>query len=144
MAETNIATEKPFVWHSRIRFVDTDASRRIHYTAMLRHFEAAEHEFLSHIGCAYPQISSREVDFPRVHVEVDFQSGTKYNDLLAIEVWIERIGGSSFTFALRASVDGTQAASGRIVVVAMSPATKKSVPLPAGLAESLRPHLRPT
>src|ERR1035438_146311 len=128
MAETNIATEKPFVWHSRIRFVDTDASRRIHYTAMLRHFEAAEHEFLSHIGCAYPQISSREVDFPRVHVEVDFQSGTKYNDLLAIEVWIERIGGSSFTFALRASVEGRPAASGRIVGGGRGPPAQETGP----------------
>jgi acyl-CoA thioester hydrolase len=136
------AAEQPFIFRSRIRFVDTDASRRIHYTAMLRHFEAAEHEFLSHIGFPYSQISSREVGFPRVHVEVDFQSATTYNDLLEIEVWVARIGGSSFTFAFRACVEGRQAASGRIVVAAMSPATKKSCPVPATLAESLRPYLR--
>src|SRR5580658_9675954 len=132
MSESTLA---PFVWHSRIRFVDTDASRRIHYTAMLRHFEAAEHEFLKHINCSYGQITTRELAFPRVHVEVDFQSATTYDDLLEIEVWIARIGGSSFTFAFRASVEGRRAASGRIVVAAMSPVTKKSVPLPAGLAD---------
>ena len=133
---------KPFVWQSRIRFVDTDASRRIHYTAMLRHFEAAEHEFLTYIGCPYSQVSSREVGFPRVHVEVDFQSPTTYNDLLDIEVTVEKIGASSFTFAFRVSVEGRQAASGRIVVVAMSPATKKSCPVPAAMVESLKPYLR--
>ncbi len=109
---------------------------------MFRHFEAAEHEFLRHINCGYGQITTRDVAFPRVHVEVDFQSATNYDDLLEIEVWIARIGGSSFTLAFRASVEGRQAASGKIVVAAMSPATKKSVPLPPGLADSIRPYLR--
>ena len=33
-------------WPSRIRFVDTAASGRIHYTAIFRHFETAEFEFM--------------------------------------------------------------------------------------------------
>jgi acyl-CoA thioester hydrolase len=131
----------PFVWKSRIRFVDTDASRRIHYTAMMRHFEGAEHEFLLSIGCPYTQVSTREVTFPRVHVEVDFQSAVGYNDMLEISVAVERVGTTSFTFALNATVEGRQAASGRIVVVAMNPATKKSCPVPEALASALRPHL---
>ncbi len=110
---------------------------------MLRHFEAAEHEFLLHIGCPYSQITTREVVFPRVHVEVDFQAAVAYNDLLEIAVSVERIGGSSFTFALNTTVEGRQgqAASGRIVVVAMNPATKKSCPVPEELAAALRPYL---
>src|SRR5207249_2642856 len=76
-----IVSAMPFVWRTRIRFVDTDASRRIHYTAMFRHFEAAEHEFLIHIGFPYSQIASREVGFPRVHVEADFKDAIGYNDL---------------------------------------------------------------
>ena len=30
-----------FTWDVRIRFVDTDASGRIHYTAMFKYFEQA-------------------------------------------------------------------------------------------------------
>jgi YbgC/YbaW family acyl-CoA thioester hydrolase len=130
-----------FIWKSRIRFVDTDASRRIHYTAILRHFEAAEHEFLLHIGCPYSQITTREAAFPRVHVEVDFQSAITYNDMLEIAVSLARIGTSSFTFAFNATVEGRQAASGKIVVAAMSPATKKACPVPEELAAALRPYL---
>lgn len=131
-----------FVWQSRIRFVDTDASRRIHYTAILRHFEAAEHEFLLHIGFGYSQITTRDVGYPRVHVEVDFQSAIHYNDLVDIEVSVGRVGGSSFTFLFNATVEGRQGASGKIVVVAMNPATKKSCAVPADLAAALKEHLR--
>src|SRR5258708_47700 len=113
-----------FVWQSRIRFVDTDASRRIHYTAMFRHFEAAEHEFLMSIGQGYSQITTREIGYPRVHVEVDFQSALAYNDLIDIEVSVGRIGRSSFTFVFNVTKEGRQAASGKIVVAAMSPATQ--------------------
>jgi YbgC/YbaW family acyl-CoA thioester hydrolase len=129
-----------FTWQSRIRFVDTDASRRIHYTAILRHFEAAEHEFLRHLGVGYSQITNREVGFPRVHVEVDFQSPIGYNDVLDIEVSVGRIGATSFTFLFNASVEGRPAASGKIVVVAMNPATRKSCPVPEVLAAALKSH----
>jgi acyl-CoA thioester hydrolase len=132
-----------FAWQSRIRFVDTDASRRIHYTAILRHFEAAEHEFLLHIGFGYSQITTREVGFPRVHVEVDFQSAIVYNDLIDIEVSVGKVGTTSFTFLFSATVQGRQAASGKIVVVAMNPATKKSCPVPEALATALRTHIIP-
>src|SRR3989442_16038733 len=98
-------TAEPFVWQSRIRFVDTDASRRIHYTAMLRHFEAAEHEFLIHIGFPYSQVATREIGFPRVHVEADFKAAITYNDLIDIAVAVEKIGTSSFTFVFDVILD---------------------------------------
>ena len=43
----------PFSWRTRIRFIDTDASQRIHYTALFRHFEAAEEEFLRSFGQSF-------------------------------------------------------------------------------------------
>ena len=41
-----------FIHRVRVAFVDTDASGRIHFTAMLRYFEAAEQEFLRSLGCS--------------------------------------------------------------------------------------------
>jgi len=35
---------KPFVYQSRVRFGDTDASGRIFYVSLLNHFDAAEAE----------------------------------------------------------------------------------------------------
>ena len=56
----------PFVFQTRIRFIDTDASGRIHYTAMFRYFESAEIEFLRTLGINYDP--KRPINFPRVHV----------------------------------------------------------------------------
>ncbi len=131
----------PFVWESRIRFVDTDASRRIHYTSIFRHFEAAEDEFLRHIGCAYQHVEDREVAYPRVHVEADYLAPIGYDDLLATRVSVERVGASSFTLAFEAAVDGRPSARGKITVVAMDRKTRRARPLPEAFAAGLRAQM---
>ncbi len=132
----------PFVWKSRIRFVDTDASRRIHYTALFRHFEAAEIEFLRSIGTGYPDLDRSEVNFPRVHVEADFVGALVYDDPVAIEVSVERVGNSSFTLAYSMKKEGREAARGRITAVCMNLVTEKAEPLPEELREKLRGAVR--
>ena len=110
-------------------------------TAILRHFEAAEHEFLRHIEFGYSQITTREVGYPRVHVEVDFQSAITYNDLLDIEVSFRRSWGNLvYVLVQRFGGRPSCTASGKIVVVAMNPATKKSCPVPDDLAAALKAH----
>lgn len=127
----------PFVYLSRIRFVDTDASQRIHYTAMFRHFEATEMEWLRDAGCPYSDPRLATVTFPRVHVECDFQSELHFDDLVTIALSIERIGRSSFTMAFAVTVDGKAAASGKIVVVCIDRATHRPVAIPEVLQEAL-------
>jgi acyl-CoA thioester hydrolase len=126
---------QPFVWESRIRFVDTDASGRIHYTALLHHFEAAEFEFLRSIGCSY---NTLEGGYPRVHVECDYLAALRADDLISTAVTVDRVGGTSFTFGYSVSVEGRPAAKGKITVVCIDPKTQRPRPLPERLAESLR------
>src|SRR5208283_5037160 len=95
----------PFIWPSRVRFADTDASQRIHFTAMLRHFEAAEIEFLRSLGLLHNDANVSAVNFPRVHVECTYTSMVQYDDLLNIAVRVERVGNSSYKLAFEASVD---------------------------------------
>jgi YbgC/YbaW family acyl-CoA thioester hydrolase len=132
----------PFVYHSPVRFVDTDASERIHYTAMLRHFEAAEDEFMRALGCHYSGMESGEVGYPRVHVECDYTGEVVFGDVLAIAVTVERVGATSFTLAYDATVEGRRAARGRIVIVSMDRGTKRASEMDAGLAAALRAHQR--
>lgn len=129
---------RPFVWSARIRFADTDASGRIHYTAMFRHFEAAETEFLRALGCEYAQFDGAHVSFPRVRVECDFLSELRFDDEAGIAVDVERVGNSSFTLVFQADKEGRSAARGRIVIVAMDRQTKRPCPIPERLATALR------
>ena len=131
----------PFVFPARIRFVDTDASRRIHFSAMLRYFEAAEQEFLRSIGHHFADIHATGMGFPRVHVECTYTSAVGYDDLMNIEVRLERVGNSSYTLAYAASVSDRPVAHGSITVVCIDLSTQRSRPLPDEMAKRLREHL---
>jgi len=131
----------PFVWPSRVRFVDTDASGRIHYTAMLRHFEAAEVEFLRVLGFPYTAVETSEISYPRVHVECHYTGAVTDDDLLHITVTVERVGHSSFTLGFAATVGERPVAHGRITIVCMDKHTQRSRPLPEMFASTLKQHL---
>ena len=124
-----------FKWEVRIRFVDTDASGRIHYTAMLRYFEAAEFEFLRSRGVSYHGFP--DFGFPRVHVECDYMGATKCDDLLSIGVEVARVGTSSFTYAFEATGAGRALAKGKITVVCLARETGRPVALPEAFRHAL-------
>jgi acyl-CoA thioester hydrolase len=124
----------PFHYGTRVRFVDTDASLRIHFTAILRHFEAAEQEFLRSLELVFEDLHTAGVGFPRVHVECDYTGAVRYDDWLEIAVTVDRLGRTSYTLAYAATVEGKPVAHGRITVVALDLITQKATPLPELLA----------
>ena len=130
--------KKPFIWASRVRFGDTDASGRIFYVALLYHLDAAEAEFLRSLGVAYRQIQTGVIRFPRVRVECDYLSGIAYDDLMHIAVRVDRVGRASFTLAFAVSVEGREAARGKVTVACMNRETQRAAPLPENLADALR------
>jgi acyl-CoA thioester hydrolase len=125
----------PFVFHTRIRFIDTDASGRIHYTAMFRYFESAEIEFLRSLGVTYDM--GRQVLFPRVHVECDYKLALGHDDEIDIEVRLGRIGKTSARFDFRTLKNGDVAALGHIVVVCMDREKQRARPLPDDIRRKL-------
>ena len=129
---------KPFVYQSRVRFGDTDASGRIFYIALLKHFDDAETEFMRSIGAGYREIEDGNVSYPRVHIECDYTSALRFDDLMRIAVSVERVGGASFTLAFDVGVDGRNAARGKMTIVAMSRATQRPTPLPDRVREALQ------
>ncbi len=89
----------------RVPFHDVDSSGRIHFTAMLRYMEIAEHELRRSIG--FPQATSfTDTVFPRVHVACDFRGAIRYDDELTIEARVDRVGRSSWTVVFMARLTG--------------------------------------
>jgi acyl-CoA thioester hydrolase len=124
-----------FTHRVRVAFPDTDASGRIHFTAMLRYFEAAEIEFMRSLGYSYRD--ALDVVYPRVRVECEYRSAVCFDDQLDIAVSVKRVGTSSYTLEFAAMKDGVKAANGSIVVVCMGPAGRAQA-LPEVLREALR------
>lgn len=128
----------PFRFETRIRFIDTDTSGRIHYTAMFRYFESAEIEFMRSCGIRY---ITTDFALPRVHVECDFLLAILYDDVVAIEVSLTKLGRSSIRLELRAFKGQDVAAQGAIVIACMDKQTQRAIALPPELRDRLTPRL---
>jgi acyl-CoA thioester hydrolase len=125
----------------RVPFVDVDSSDRIHFTAVMRYWEVAEHELMRNLGLPYAT-TLREVAFPRVHVSADFRGAILFDDLLDVEARIAHVGRSSWTvtFTARHADAGPDApilAEGRMTIVAMDPATERPTAIPDDLRAAL-------
>ena len=129
---------QPFRFETRIRFIDTDASGRIHYTAMFRYFESAEIEFMRQFGLIYERGGYA---FPRVHVECDFFLAMIHDDLIEIEVSLTKLGKSSMRFDFRALKAGDLAAKGAVVIVCVDKNTQRAAAIPDGLRAKLAEKL---
>jgi YbgC/YbaW family acyl-CoA thioester hydrolase len=128
---------KPFIYRSRVRFGDTDASGRIFYISLLHHFDSAEAEFLRSLGVGYHAIQDKNTGFPRVRVECDYTGALVYDDLMDIAVIVDRVGGASFTVAFDVTVEGRRAAHGKVTIACISRETQRAIPLPENLRAAL-------
>jgi acyl-CoA thioester hydrolase len=127
-----------FLWTTRILFIDTDASGRIHYTALFRYFEAAELEFFRTTGVLH---SHPGISFPRVHVECDYRAAIRFDDLVVFEVSVGRIGSRSVQLKFRVLVDEVEAAAGMVMIAGMDRETQTGVAIPQGVREKLQPYV---
>ncbi len=125
----------PFTYTTRVRFIDTDASGRIHYTAMFRYFEAAEVEFLRSLEITYA--SRTNYSFPRVHVECNYRLALTYDDSIEVELRVGNIGTTSLQFDFLVLKAGKVAADGLVKAVFMDSTTFKAIPIPADVYQKL-------
>lgn len=131
-------SQELFRFHTRIRFIDTDTSGRIHYTAMFRYFESAEIEFMRRLGVSYTKFG---YGFPRVHVECDFLLSIVHDDPLEIEVFLTKLGRSSVRLEFRTLKEGKLAARGAVVIACVDKKTEKAISIPAELRERFEREL---
>jgi YbgC/YbaW family acyl-CoA thioester hydrolase len=130
-----------FRFRTRVRFVDTDASGRIHFTAMFRYFEAAEVEFFRTLGLTYD--SAKDLNFPRVHVECDFLMLISNDDVIDIDVALTNLGRSSIRLEFRTFKGTEPAAKGIVIAVCTDRHSLRSVPIPDNLRATLMAALSP-
>jgi YbgC/YbaW family acyl-CoA thioester hydrolase len=118
--------------------MDTDASGRIHYTALFRYFETAEIEFFRETGILHHHPG---IAFPRVHVECDYRSAILFDDLIVLEVSVGKIGRASVQLNFRVLKDEKEAARGNVVIASMDRQTQRAAAVPANVREKLEPYL---
>ena len=122
----------------RVAFFDVDSSQRIHFTAMFRYFEIAEHALMRSIGQPYAQ-ALQDYRFPRVHLDCDLRAAIRFDDILHVVAEVDHGGRTSWTvrFTARTQPDETLAAEGRMTIVSLDPETERPTPIPATLRAAL-------
>jgi acyl-CoA thioester hydrolase len=102
----------------RIEFGDTDMAGIVHFANFFRFMEAAETEFLRARGLSVTwREDDRRLGFPRVSASCDYSKPARFEDLLDIEVTLEKIGAKSLTYRFDFSRNGKPIAVGRITSV---------------------------
>jgi len=119
----------------RVRWVDTDASGRIHYTAAFRYFEIAEWELFRRAGIPL-RGHEEEFGLPRKEVTATFHETLMVDDELAVHIESERMGNSSITFAIEVFKEDRNCISGKVVVVFIG-SNGKPMPIPDHIRKAL-------
>ena len=104
---------------TRVRWVDTDASGRIHYTAAFRYFEVAEWELFRKAGISLKG-HEQAFGFPRVEVKATFHVPLYADDEIDVHIRSERLGHTSITFAMEIFREDTLCVSGTVASVFIS------------------------
>jgi acyl-CoA thioester hydrolase len=96
----------------RVAWVDTDAGGRIHFSNAFRWAELAE------IALMRSAVSLSEWgNFPRKHVEAEFQKVLTFDDEIEVRIRLEQVGRTSITYSWTISKDGEAYIVGRHTVV---------------------------
>lgn len=109
----------PFTTTRRVEFGDTDMAGIVHFANFFRYMEAAETEFLRSLGISVSwQVERERLGFPRVSAACDYRKPARFEEVLTIAVFVERIGEKSVTYRHEFSnQQGESIATGRITAV---------------------------
>lgn len=133
----------PQTFHHRCRveWHDTDAAGIAHFTAFFRFMEETEHAFLRSLGYSVlEQVDGRRFSWPRVSVGCEFSGAVKFDDLLDIELSVERLGEKSVSYRFQMAHAGRPVAEGRSTAVYCQlhdDGPPRSAAIPPALAERL-------
>lgn len=99
-------------YERKVNFVDTDLAGIVHYTNILRFVEEAEHAAMLSIGVPP---AAETGGFPKVHVDCDYRSPLRFDEVAMISLEIVRVGEKSLTWNFQVKVDERLVAEGSMV-----------------------------
>src|SRR3954463_2089168 len=132
----------PFTTTRFVEFSDTDMAGIVHFSAFFRYMESAEHRLLRSLGFSvFSKIDGEVITFPRVSASCDYRSPARCEEVLEIDVTVDRVGTKSVTYGFAFSHAGHDVAKGSMTSVCCRiphGGTPVSIPIPNEIAAKLR------
>ena len=97
-----------FVYRRRVEFADTDTANLIHFTALLKFMEEAEHAFyrslsLDFVGFRWSGDSV--FGMPRVSVSCDYLGAVRYGDEIDVRLRVREVRRKAIRYAAEFTVE---------------------------------------
>jgi acyl-CoA thioester hydrolase len=94
-------SEKIFRHTHRVTYAECTVGNHIYYARYLDLLEAARGEFFRELGSPLSQLQNDDTIFPVIESHLRYKAPARYDDLLAIEVWLTKLQGVRINFGHR-------------------------------------------
>ncbi len=136
------------VFHARlpVQWADVDIAGIMYFPTYWRFAEYAEMEMFRELGFPYDRVFEQyEFWLPRVHAEADYHAPALMGDWLRMRTHLVKIGASSVRWKTVMFNERTEEASAvlSLTVACMGRETRKSMPLPPPIRETLLVAMQP-
>jgi acyl-CoA thioester hydrolase len=125
----------------RVSYAECTVGNHIYHSRYLDLLEAARGEFLRSLGPTVLELQERDCIFPVIEARLRYKFPARYDDLLAIEVWVTAVEKIRVNFGHRILNQ-----NGKLILEAetfhvCTGVDEKPKRLPEELAEKLKPYL---
>ncbi|MFW6119086.1 MAG: acyl-CoA thioesterase [Planctomycetota bacterium] len=105
----------------RVRYAETDQMGVVYNSHFLVYFEVGRTEYLRALGTTYRELEEQGVYLAVVEAHCRYLGPARYDDLLELTTWVERLRPTRIDFAheVRRKEDGASVAEGRIVLACL-------------------------
>lgn len=130
-----------FLYTHRVTYAECTVGNHIYYARYLDLLEAARGEFFRSVSVPFAMLQAQDTIFPVVEAHLRYKAPARYDDVLAIEVWISELGKIRLNFNYRIrNQTGTLLVEGETWHVCTS-LSEKPKRLPDELIAKLSPYL---
>jgi acyl-CoA thioester hydrolase len=130
-----------FQYTHRVTYAECTVGNHIYHSRYLDLLEAARGEFIRSFGATVLELQERDFIFPVIEARLRYKFPARYDDLLAIEVWLTAVEKVRLNFGHRILNQ-----NGKLILEAetfhvCTGVDEKPKRLPEELAEKLKPYL---
>ncbi|MCC6404286.1 MAG: acyl-CoA thioesterase [Fimbriimonadaceae bacterium] len=135
--------ERAVVERIRVRYGETDAMGHAYYANYLYWFEQARGAWCRANGFTYRSLEQQGFKLPVVEVGARYRGEVKYDDEIAVKVWVSEMRRASikFEYEITNESTGVQTTTGFTWHVVVGE-TMKAVTIPSFLREKIEPPVQ--
>lgn len=126
-----------------VEFKDTDMAGIVHFSNFFVYMEQVEHAFLRSLNLGVvTQLGDIRISWPRVRAECNYRQSIRFEEVIDIELWVQRIGEKSVTYGFNFLKDQQVVAEGLVTVVCciLNPEKKpEPIAIPREFIQALTP-----